>query len=344
MENPFTLTFGKEPLLTIRRENLYSQIINDFSLKNSSSQIYVITGARGVGKTVLLTEQYEYFNKQNNWLVVDVNPHRNIQEDLASSIYEKGKLQRLFLKKEFDFSFHGISFHLEGSQPVSSVSMILDRMFQYLRKKGIKVLITLDEVVTNNNVKEFAHDFQSYLRKNYMVYLLMTGLYENVSSLQNDKSLTFLYRAPKLLLKPLDLFSIKNSYIKNLNIDPKTASELAKLTNGYGFGYQLVGYLYFKYKTINQDFLNEYDEQLKINAYDKIYSSISENERAIVKCFLKDNEVKTSYIMKLTKLPNNKYSVYRERLLNKGVVVSQRNGYLSLALPRFKDFLINNYL
>lgn len=342
MENPFTLTFGKEPLLTIRREDINSKLIQEFTSSNPSSQTFILIGARGVGKTVLLTEQFDYFDKLNDWIVVDINPHRNIQEDIASQIYEKGKLKKLFIKKEFDFSFHGITLHLTGSNPVSSIISVLEKMLSYLKKKNIKVLLTLDEVVSNENVKEFAHDFQSFVRKNFNVFLLMTGLYENVYSLQNDKSLTFLYRTPKILVKPLDLFSIKNSYRNTFDIDEETASKLAELTNGYGFGYQLVGHLFFERRILDETLIERYDELLKINAYDKIWSSISENERILVAALFNEKETKTSTILQITGFNNKNYSVYRDRLIQKGVIYPTRNGYLSLSLPRFKEFIVNN--
>lgn len=344
MENPFTLTFGKEPMLTIRREEIYFKIIDDFTSNNPSSQTYILIGARGAGKTVLLTEQYDYFKNKEDWIVADVNPHRNILEDLASQLYEKGKLKNLFIKKEFDFSFHGVSLHLSGSNPISSVASVLDKMLSYLKSKEIKVLITLDEVVSNENIKEFSHDFQSFLRKGYGVFLLVTGLFENVYSLQNDKSLTFLYRAPKILLKPLDLLSIKNSYKNTLGVNDETAVCLAKLTNGYGFGYQLIGHLFFERKVIDNSLLEKYDELLKINAYDKIWSSVGENERKIILSLFDSKETKTSDILLKTGLNNSNYSVFRDRLIQKGIVDSPRNGYLSLSLPRFKEFIQNNIL
>lgn len=337
--NPFTLMFGKEPNLTIHREDILSEISSDFSSKVSNSQMYIMIGARGAGKTVLLSELYDSFDKEDDWICVDVNPHRNILEDLASSLYEKGKMKHLFLKGSFDISFHGISFSLEGKEPVTSISSVVEKMLTYLKKHGKKVLITLDEVTPSEKIKEFSHDFQSYVRKDYPIYLLMTGLYENVMSLQNDKSLTFLYRAPKILLKPLDRSAIKNSYKKALNVDDETACELAKLSKGYGFGYQLLGHLFFEHKKIDDDLLLEYDQKLRINAYDKILSSVSESELKMLRSLIGVEKKKTSDILIETGFNNKNYSVFRERLINKGVIISPANGYVSLALPRFAEFL-----
>ena len=339
-DNPFTLMFGKEPYLTIKREQIVSDIDNDFTSKYTTSQVYILIGARGAGKTVLLSELYNHFESMDDWIVADVNPHRNILEDLGSALLEKGKTKKLFLKSEFNISFKGISFSLEGKEPVSSISSVVEKMLVYLKKKNKKVLITLDEVVSNPRVKEFAHDFQSFARKGYPIFLVMTGLYENVSNLQNDKSLTFLYRAPKILLEPLDMIAIKNSYRDVLNIDEETAKKLAILTSGYGFGYQLLGHLYFEHRKIDQKLIEEFDRQLRINAYDKIFSSIGENERRILYSLSKAEQRKTADIISELNYSNKEYSVYRERLLQRGLVISKQRGFLSLALPRFKEYLL----
>lgn len=100
-------------------------------------------------------------------------------------------------------------------------------------------------------MRSFAHDFQSLLRDDYPVFALMTGLYENVNSLQNNKNLTFLHRAPKVELGPLKQELIKKEYSKIFRgEDCGTVDALAKLTKGYAFAYQVIGYLFSKCKTI----------------------------------------------------------------------------------------------
>lgn len=61
----------------------------------------------------------------------------------------------------------------------------------------------------------------------------MTGLYENIYNLQNDKVLTFLYRAPKLILEPLNYTAIRKQYMDIFSLDIDAAGELASLTKGY---------------------------------------------------------------------------------------------------------------
>lgn len=69
----------------------------------------------------------------------------------------------------------------------------------------------------------------------------MTGLYKNLSSFVKEKSLTFLYRAPKIFLKELNMMAISNSYKKIFNIGELESLKLAKFTLGYAYAYQLIG-------------------------------------------------------------------------------------------------------
>ncbi len=74
----------------------------------------------------------------------------------------------------------------------------------------------------------------------------MTGLYDNINDLRNEKNLTFLYRAPRMELLPLNLSNIADNYRKNLNIGDEEAERMAKLTRGYSFAFQVLGYFTWK--------------------------------------------------------------------------------------------------
>lgn len=245
MSNPFSTTFGIEPSNYIQREKETKKIINDFSQEEPSNYVYLITGVRGSGKTVLLSNVASQLNQSDNWIVIDPGPKDNILENIASKLYESGKVKHLFLKSEFSFSFQGITFSIKGENPVSSVMTLLKKMLDQVKKKNKKVLITIDEVDNSSQMKSFIQAYQSLIRQHYPVLLLMTGLYENVSKLQNDKSLTFLYRAPKIQLGALPLKMIAFKYKAHLDIDTDTSIELAKLTKGYAYAYQVLGYVMY---------------------------------------------------------------------------------------------------
>ena len=56
MNNPYTLTFGKDPEERISRALDGKEILNDFLAERPSQQVCLITGDRGSGKTVFMTD------------------------------------------------------------------------------------------------------------------------------------------------------------------------------------------------------------------------------------------------------------------------------------------------
>ena len=56
MNNPFTLTFGREPINRIDRLEQKDYVVNSFESNPPSNQVCMVTGVRGSGKTVFLTE------------------------------------------------------------------------------------------------------------------------------------------------------------------------------------------------------------------------------------------------------------------------------------------------
>ena len=338
MENKFTVTFGQLPSSYINREHISDKICNDFCLDFPLSHIYIISGVRGSGKTVLLTNVSKSIEKKKDWIVVDVNPNREMLEQIAAGIYENAHVKHLFLSKSFSFSFHGFGFSIEGDTPVSNVKTILEKMLEVFKKHNQKLLITIDEASNNIHMRSFAHDFQSLLRSDYPVFTLMTGLYENVNSIQNNKNLTFLYRAPKIDLGPLDKEAIEKEYSSIFKDERyETIVSLTELTKGYAFAYQVVGYLFSKYGDISKIY-DELDQYLSIYVYDKIWSVLPKNEKELIKAFDKDEMTMEEL---LTKVPydDKAYSVYRDRLIKRGLLKSSGHGKVSFTLPRFLEFI-----
>lgn len=80
--NPYTTIFGKEPAQIVERPVQMEQILSDFTSDNPFTQAYIITGVRGAGKTVSMTKIAERLSRENNWIVLDVNPEEKMEKVL----------------------------------------------------------------------------------------------------------------------------------------------------------------------------------------------------------------------------------------------------------------------
>ncbi|MCQ2742592.1 MAG: KAP family NTPase [Bacilli bacterium] len=340
--NPFSMTFGIEPNNYISRKTIQDKIVEEFTADSPSNFVYLLSGVRGSGKTVLLSNLSEKFSSFSNFIVVDPFNKANILESIASQLYEHKEVKRVFVKKQISFSFHGISLNLSGERPISSVVALLKEMIEILQNEGKRILITIDEVDNSQEMKTFIETYQSLLRYKYPVFLLMTGLFENISKLQEDKSLTFLYRAPKLFLDPLDVRSMTVSYSNLLNLPVEETINFAKMTKGFAYAYQTLGYLLFegKNKKLDASVINEFDQTMCDYVYEKIYSELTKTERDIILSIKSEDPVRCSFVYEQLKMDIKTFSVYRDKLIKKGVLKSSSYGYIEFALPRFYQFLL----
>lgn len=339
MKNPFTLAFGKSPINYIERAMQKNEIINSFSEDNPPYQVCMVTGVRGAGKTVLLTEIARYFREEEDWIVVDLNPERDLLQSLAAELCNSSQLVPLFQDAKINLSFLGLGIEMDGVPPITDISVAIERMLERIGKKK-KVLITIDEVTSNEHMREFVSEFQIYMRKEYPVYLLMTGLFENIYELQNEKSLTFLYRAPKVELRPLSESMIAQRYEKIFSLTKEDARAMARETKGYPFAFQVLGYLCWKNKAKWTEILEEYSQYLEEYVYEKLWSEMSVNDRKVITAIAKSSNGKVSDIRELTDKSSANFSVYRDRLIKKGVISALSYGYLEFTLPRFREFVL----
>ena len=336
--NPFTLSFGKSPNEIISRYELVNDIIDTFQSENPISNAYLIEGLRGTGKTVLMTTIEKELEKENDWIIVDLNSTQDLLTDFAMRLVDSCKNFSDILKKGFNLSIAGFGIGLNGeNQSRDSVSIICE-ILESLKKKNKKVLITIDEVMNGENMRHFASEFQILLRKDFSVFLLMTGLYENIYSIQNDQALTFLLRTPKIKLEPLSLAQITKTYQKVFETDLDMSKKLAKTTKGYAFAFQALGLLYFDYKDSLslEKILLKFDDLLDDFVYRKIWQGLSEQDKNVILA-ITDSKTQVSEVCKKLNMTSSTFSKYRQRLLEKGIIQAPQHGYVEIVLPRFAE-------
>lgn len=279
--------------------------------------------------------------KNENWIVVELNPTRDLLQSLAAKLYSLPEMQPHFIQAKLDFSAFGLGVSLENAVPITDIEYAIERMLAEIQKKSKRLLITIDEVTNCEYIRIFVSSFQILLRQNYPVFLLMTGLYENIYDLQNEDSLTFLYRAPKMMLEPLNYTAVRKKYMDIFGMDMERAGEMTGLTGGYPFAFQVLGYLLWENKDVDtiKEILPEYDQYLEEYVYGKIWSELSELDRKILVEMTVNGETKVKKIREGVGLKSEQFAVYRDRLKRKGVLDTSKYGEVSFVLPRFAEFI-----
>lgn len=337
--NPFCLSFGKEPDRYVERAEAYSQIAETFDSISPSSNCYLVMGVRGIGKTVLLSTILNDYREKSNWVVVSLNAGRNLLEMFAAGLYEDGRLQKHFIDASLNLSKFGIGLNIKKNPPISDIQIAIEKMVKIVNDKGMRVLITIDDVTKSKDVISFACAFQDLISKRMQVYLLMTGLYENIYNLQRDKRCSFLLRAEKVNVGPLSLIGMKNQYMQAFQCSEKNALEMAKFTKGYSYAFQALGYIMWDKDCSLEEAIPAFDEKMASYCYEKVWDDLSEKEKEIITLLAQNGDMKTKDVARKIDVTDKTFSVQRDRLIKKGIIDGSDHGLVRLALPRFEEFV-----
>ena len=337
-DNPFSLNFGKEPYRMISRQAQVDDIIDTFNSETPSSMLFIITGVRGSGKTVTMMSIVNEIRHMKSWIAITLNPNRDLLSGLAAELYENPLIKPAFIKAEISFNLF-INASIKSAGPEADIDVQLKKMFKIISSLGVKVLIAVDEANKTDNFRVFASTYQMLISEGYPLFLIMTGLYENIRSLQNDKSLTFLYRAPRVELRPLSIIAMANNYRDVFDITEEESLEMARFTKGYSYAFQVLGYLKFKKRVSLEKLIPEFDEIMEEYSYEKIWAELSDRDREVIRLLAQNGRMKVKDIQDALGMTSSSFSTYRRRLSKGGLISVESYGYCELILPRFSEII-----
>lgn len=339
--NPYTIGFGKIPTEFISRRSVIDSITESLTSDQSDEQAFKITGIRGTGKTVTLTALEKRFRNDKDFIVLDLNCTDDILKDLAAELYSEFPSITRFIDANLNLSVFGIGLNLGKKAPVASINTAVKKILQEIKKQGKRLLILMDEVRKTRGLVEFIQSFQIFIRNELPVYLVVAGLYEDIESIENSDGITFFLRATKFEMTPLNLRYIRDSYKKNLLVSMEEAEQLALLTKGYAFAYQVLG----KYmwdsgkKTLSPEVLEQFDETLSEKVYQKIWHELAPRDRFFLQFIIRKDRMPVNEMLDMAGKDHSTWSVPRKRLRDKGIIDVSMRGIISLQLPRFGEFV-----
>ncbi|MBQ9607368.1 MAG: ATP-binding protein, partial [Lachnospiraceae bacterium] len=154
-KNPYTMLFGKEPKQVIPRFSESSVIIDNFCEEEFSEQMYIITGVRGSGKTVFMSEIANALEQRKEWITVELNSESELLKDLASKLSSEHILAEIFKNANINLSFFGFGLEVSGTAPITNIETAVTKMLESIKKHKKRLLITIDEVVNSKHMSEF---------------------------------------------------------------------------------------------------------------------------------------------------------------------------------------------
>ena len=176
MQNPFTLTFGKSPLEPVERPVQTNEIVDAFTAESVNQQMFIITGVRGSGKTVMMTEIARRLREKENWVVIELNPSTDLLQAMLAKLNSNKVCAAIIKSAKIDLSFFGFGVAIEGVPAITDTETAIITILEKMKKSGKRLLVTIDEVTNNDFMKVFAGSFQIFVRQDLPVFLLATGM------------------------------------------------------------------------------------------------------------------------------------------------------------------------
>ena len=359
--NPFRPSFGTSPPLLVGRDDLISTFADALDDgPGAAGRATLYTGARGVGKTVMLNRA-EDEARQRGWMIVSETATEGFVDRIISealpqlwrSVHEEPRRRR----NVSGVSALGIgaSWDTTDNAPIAGLRPRLTLLAEALAVRGTGVLITLDELhaAPIAELRELTSTIQHGFREDLEIAFAGAGLPSATSALLNDRVLTFLRRADHHTLGPVRLEDVLQAIRRPIesagrSITAEALKLAADSTRGYPFMIQLVGHHVWR----------QHPDDARITLADARSGALAARRRLgelVVEPSLQDlSEVDRSFLLAMAQdtgpssmgriatrlgVDANYAGQYRLRLIAAEVIVPSAHGHVDFALPSMRDYL-----
>lgn len=342
-KNPYAISFGRIPTKYINRNAIIDSVIDAIDSDYVDEQAFKLTGIRGTGKTVTLSAIEKKLKNEDDWIVIGIRSSADILTVLLSELYSSVPFLTSFVDAQLNLSAFGIGLNISKKSPTTSCAYALKQILGEVKRKGKKVLITIDEARKTESMIDFVQEFQILIREELPIYLVVAGLYEDIESIENTDGLTFFLRATKYEMTPLNHTSIRDDYQKTIGVDFEQADKMAAITKGYAFAYQALGKYVWEDEghSLSDEVLRKLDDALAEKVYNKLWSELAPKDQWFLEFIAQKDQMSASELLAETKKKHNEWSEPRKRLREKGIIDTSVRGMIVLKLPRLKQYIEN---
>ncbi|MCL2126090.1 MAG: ATP-binding protein [Oscillospiraceae bacterium] len=360
MTNAFSPTFGYKPKYIVGRDKEISEFMEGLAeAPGHPNRATFFIGQRGMGKTVLLLELAERAKKAG-YVVVRVSASETMLDEIVEGVQIAGERSTEDKKnplKSINAGAFGFSVGLSFTDDIRKnygFSTKLSLLCEALAKRKKGVLFLIDEIrASTAEMRVFATTYQNLVGDGMNVAVAMAGLPNAISTVLNDKILTFLNRANKVDLNSLQIADVSACFAKALRdlgieFDAKVLDTAAQATDGYPYLLQLVGYHMLKFLD-GEKRLSATTVELAVSnskralAGDVILPCLNplsaEDKRFLKAMAIDRDESKISDICDRMQIGRSYAQTYRRRLIDAGLIHSLSRGMLAFSIPYLGQYL-----
>ncbi|MBT1178412.1 ATP-binding protein [Bifidobacterium vespertilionis] len=359
--NPFKPTAGGEPPLLIGRV----KVIRDFEkgLDNgvgAPGRIMLITGARGTGKTVMLTV-FGDKARARKWDVIEETASEGLCDRLVLELRSKDRmLDKFSIKPAVSFAGASVSLgeaELSPKRMPETLRKAMSARLDSLAKHHAGLLITIDETqaAQRSDMIALATAIQHQIRERRDIAIAFAGLPQMITDLFNDEVIAFLRRAKTHVLTDVPVSDVQDAFsatFRNagMEINDGQLRTAAEATCGYPYMIQLVGYHIWDAADMrNSDVITDGDvanglSEARIDLDNAVcvpeLHGLSRNDRAYLEAMAaSDGPSSTSDIARRMGKTNNYAATYRKRLLDAYAIRETERGEVDFAVPFLREYL-----
>lgn len=359
--NPFTPTFGKIPAVLAGRDALIQELETALMSGGGDPNLCsVFMGPRGIGKTVLLAYMAQRAESMG-WVVTNVTARSGMLEDIIERATEAAdryvahhsgpRLTSITVPALFGATW-------EYRKPASgNWRTRMNNLLDTLQQHDMGLLVTIDEIDPRlEELIDFTAVYQHFVRENRRVSVFMAGLPANISALLSDRSASFLRRAAQHQLGRIPEHDVRHAIEETIIEAGKTVESdaldvLTSASDGFAYMVQLVGFRAWaaasQSRTISSERARVGAEQARkdfiFGVVKRTCQELSDGDLAFLEAMLPDHGAPSKVAdvaSRMGKTPN--YArVYRQRLLDAGVISVPRRGSVSFELPLLREYLEN---
>ncbi len=357
MPNPFKPSAGATPPLLVGREHALDTFTEGLEDGPGAPGLLTrITGQRGTGKTVLLTEA-ETLARKHGWVVISETATGGLLDrfgpTLQHHLHELGAGPAGRRISAVNIAGWGVSSELPPRDG-QSLRETVTALTALLHSHGTGLLITIDEIhaINRDHLLELAAITQHQIREELPIAMMVAGIPRAVEDLLNENVATFLRRADPIKLGSVPIAAVQEAFATTFDDTdvPITENQLiraADATRGYPFLIQLVGYHIWRLMQAGPVTDKVVERGIAV-ARARLGTTVLEPAltglSAVDKTFLlkmaeDDGPAKVSDIAHRMARGVSYTSVYRQRLIDAGMITATGHGKVDFFVPELRDYL-----
>lgn len=367
--NPFSPTFGVTPPVVAGRQHAVRSFHDAFTgPAGAPGRTVLVSGARGVGKTVMLNE-FEDTAREQGWLTISESSSpglldRLLHEHLLPLIHERSLDGSRLTGLSASVGPISASASWAGPPPSTALRPALNQLLDDLAPRLSGLAITVDEIQDADlaELRRLGEILQFARREGRPLAFAGAGLPTGVDELLRSPGTTFLRRAQALRLADLSPEETLDALGAPANHSGRpftlTALQVAKdLAQGYPYLIQALGYCSWQEAaarasaSITVEDVEAGAESAfslyRSNVLHQAWLDLSPKDReflSIVASVSENSPVSVTDIRDTWKKSSDYVTVYRSRLLAQGLITSPARGLIAFAIPGLGAYAADNSL